>query len=72
LRSEGITRGAALALAGVLVLELALLAAWQRNGYWDFSDGVYAETARVLLHGHSLYTDTATFTREYTCTRPSR
>jgi hypothetical protein len=59
LRSEGITRGAALALAGVLVLELALLAAWQRNGYWDFSDGVYAETARVLLHGHSLYTDTA-------------
>jgi Glycosyltransferase family 87 len=58
-RREGITRGAALALAGVLAVEFALLAAWQRNGYWDFSDGVYAETARVLLHGRSLYGDTA-------------
>ena len=38
---------------------LALLAAWQRNGYWDFSDGVYAETARALLHGQRLYRDVA-------------
>jgi hypothetical protein len=45
-------------LAGALaagVLELALLALWQRNGYWDFSDGVYAETAREILHGAALY-----------------
>jgi hypothetical protein len=40
-------------------VELALLAAWQRNGYWDFSDGVYAETARALLHGQRLYRDVA-------------
>lgn len=39
--------------------ELALLAAWQRNGYWDYSDGVYAETARALLLGHGLYSDVA-------------
>lgn len=41
------------------VVELALLAAWQRNGYWETSDGVYAETARVLLHGRHLYSDVA-------------
>jgi hypothetical protein len=44
-------------LAGVV--ELALLAVWQRNGYWDFSDGVYAETARTVLQGHRLYSDVA-------------
>jgi len=36
-------------------LEMVLLALWQRNGYWDFSDGVYAETAREVLRGASLY-----------------
>ena len=34
---------------------MVLLALWQRNGYWDFSDGVYAATARELLHGMTLY-----------------
>ena len=36
-----------------------LLAAWQRNGYWDFSDGVYAESAREFLHGLVPYQDFA-------------
>jgi hypothetical protein len=40
-------------------VELALLAVWQRNGYWDFSDGVYADTARALLGGQRLYRDIA-------------
>ena len=48
----------ALALAAG-ALELALLALWQRNGYWEYSDGVYAETARLLLHGQGLYTRVA-------------
>lgn len=48
----------ALALIG-LVIELVLLAVWQRNGYWDFSDGVYAESARELLHGLMPYRDFA-------------
>ena len=49
------------AVAGLLVvaLELALLAIWQRNGYWDFSDGVYADTAREVLRGVSLYSGVA-------------
>lgn len=47
-----------LALAAGAV-ELALLAAWQRNGYWEFSDGVYAETARALVQGRHLYSDVA-------------
>jgi hypothetical protein len=38
-----------------LAVEFVLLALWQRNGYWDFSDGVYALTARELLHGAALY-----------------
>lgn len=50
------------AVAAALVLyvgELVLLAAWQRNGYWEFSDGVYADSARELLQGHYLYSDVA-------------
>jgi hypothetical protein len=46
-------------LTAGLAVELVLLAAWQRNGYWEFSDGVYSETARLLLHGQRLYSDTA-------------
>ncbi len=41
------------------LLELVLLAVWQRNGYWDFSDGVYAESAREFLHGLVPYRDFA-------------
>ena len=54
LRRIGSKRGEAVLLAA-LVVELALLWLWQRNGYWDFSDGVYAQTARELLHGAHLY-----------------
>jgi hypothetical protein len=50
-------------IVGVAVLggliEFGLLAAWQRNGYWDFSDGVYAASARELLHGLAPYRDFA-------------
>ena len=51
------------AMVGLLVaglaVELGLLAAWQRNGYWDFSDGVYAQSAREFLHGLVPYRDFA-------------
>jgi alpha-1,2-mannosyltransferase len=49
----------AAAVGAGLVLELVLLAVWQRNGYWDFSDGVYAESAREFLHGLVPYRDFA-------------
>lgn len=49
----------AAAVAAGLVLELVLLAVWQRNGYWDFSDGVYAESSREFLHGMVPYRDFA-------------
>jgi hypothetical protein len=43
-------------LAGGL---LALLHAWQRDAYWEYSDGVYALTGRLVLHGAALYRDVA-------------
>ena len=57
----GALRGSEFVVFALLlgVIELVLLALWQRNGYWDFSDGVYADTARELLHGASLYHDVA-------------
>ena len=48
----------ALLLTGAVV-EFGLLAVWQRNGYWDFSDGVYALSARELVHGLAPYRDFA-------------
>ncbi len=48
----------ALLIAGGVV-EFVLLAVWQRNGYWDFSDGVYAQSARELVHGLAPYRDFA-------------
>ena len=48
-----------LALVLLAVVELVLLAAWQRNGYWEFSDGVYAVSAREFLHGLVPYRDFA-------------
>jgi len=39
------------------LVELALLIAWQRNGYWGFSGGVYADSSRELLHGLTPYRD---------------
>ncbi len=47
---RGPRAAAGLVVAG-LVVEFALLAAWQRNGYWGFSDGVYAVSAREWLGG---------------------
>lgn len=41
------------------LIEFGLLALWQRNGYWDFSDGVYAQSAREFLHGQVPYRDFA-------------
>jgi hypothetical protein len=38
---------------------LVLLALWQRNAYWEYSDGVYADSARELLHGRDLYSQMA-------------
>jgi hypothetical protein len=45
-------------LLGLLV-EFGLVAAWQRNAYWDFSDGVYMQSAREFLHGLVPYRDFA-------------
>src|ERR1700749_408803 len=44
---------AAGALLGVAVL--ALLHVWRGLNYWNYSEGVYALTARTLLHGGDLY-----------------
>src|SRR5256714_6672297 len=44
-------------LGGVAVL--AALRIWQGDAYWSYSDGVYALTARLVLHGHDLYRDVA-------------
>ena len=38
---------------------LAALAAWQGQGYWEYSDGVYSLSARQLLEGQALYRDFA-------------
>jgi hypothetical protein len=38
---------------------LVALAAWQGQGYWEYSDGVYSLSARQLLHGDALYRDFA-------------
>lgn len=45
-----------LVLAGAT---LAALAAWQGLAYWEYSDGVYALSARQLLDGQALYRDFA-------------
>ncbi len=38
---------------------LVALAAWQGQGYWEYSDGVYSLSARQLLEGQALYRDFA-------------
>jgi hypothetical protein len=38
---------------------LVLLRLWQGNAYWEYSDGVYALTGRLVLHGSSLYREVA-------------
>jgi hypothetical protein len=43
-------------LAGGLLVALRL---WQGDAYWEYSDGVYALTGRLVLHGAALYRDVA-------------
>jgi hypothetical protein len=43
---------AAFALAAGVAVGLHLL---RGNAYWDYSEGVYLYTSRLLLHGHDLY-----------------
>lgn len=52
--------GAALAVwaVGAIAL-LVLLRLWQGDAYWEYSDGVYALTGRLVLHGADLYRDVA-------------
>ncbi|MGN6188767.1 MAG: hypothetical protein ACTHOE_07700 [Conexibacter sp.] len=45
----------ALLAAGLLLV----LHAWQGDAYWEYSDGVYALTGRLVLHGAALYRDVA-------------
>jgi hypothetical protein len=45
--------------AVAVVVEFALIALWQRNGYWEFSDGVYLLSGREFLHGLVPYRDFA-------------
>jgi hypothetical protein len=42
-----------------VVVEFVLLALWQRNAYWDTSDGVYLLSGREFLHGLVPYRDFA-------------
>ncbi|MDX6671073.1 MAG: hypothetical protein QOI91_1436 [Solirubrobacteraceae bacterium] len=51
--------GVGVAYAVLGALTCAALYAWQADGYWSYSDGVYAYTARALLHGANLYSDVA-------------
>lgn len=38
---------------------LVALRLWQGDAYWEYSDGVYALTGRLVLHGARLYRDVA-------------
>ncbi len=40
-----------IAVSVLALAELVLLTLWQSHGYWDFSQGVYAMSAREWLHG---------------------
>lgn len=42
-----------------VAVELALLAVWQRNSYWEFSDGVYVQSAREMVQGLAPYREFA-------------
>ena len=48
-----------LAWAGLAAITLIALAAWQGQSYWEYSDGVYALSARQVLDGQALYEDFA-------------
>lgn len=51
-------RAVAVFLLGGIAL-LVALRVWQGDAYWSYSDGVYALTARLVLHGHDLYREVA-------------
>ncbi len=38
---------------------LVALGVWQGQGYWEYSDGVYSLTARLILEGRELYREVA-------------
>jgi len=59
-RTRAAPTGAPVVALGYLLSALPLLVAlraWRGNSYWEYSDGVYALTARMLLDGSSLYTE---------------
>jgi hypothetical protein len=58
-REAAFSRPGLVLLALLAVAEFVLLALWQRNGYWDFSDGAYAQSAREFVHGLVPYRDFA-------------
>ena len=49
--------GVALRFAIAAVPLVAALAAWRGVSYWEYSEGAYALTARMLLDGSTLYGD---------------
>lgn len=51
--------GVVAATVALGLLVVALLRLWQGDAYVDFSDGVYAATARELLGGRALYDEVA-------------
>src|SRR5829696_661465 len=51
------TGGVALRFAIAAVPLVAALAAWRGVSYWEYSEGAYALTARMLLDGSTLYGD---------------
>ena len=51
--------GVAAATVALGLLVVALLRLWQGDAYVDFSDGVYAATAREVLDGRALYDEVA-------------
>jgi hypothetical protein len=51
-------RAVAVFLLGGIAL-LVALRVWQGDAYWSYSDGVYALSARLVLHGHDLYHEIA-------------
>lgn len=49
--------GAVLCATTACLIVLALLHGWRSLDYWNYSEGVYALTSRLLLHGGDLYGD---------------
>ncbi|ADB51538.1 hypothetical protein [Conexibacter woesei] len=58
-RPDALGAPAIVAWAVAAVVLLVALALWQDDGYWEYSDGVYALTARLVADGRDLYGDVA-------------